>query len=137
MTINPLMSQPMLMAMTVIVGVAGWGFSLDAAKCTSSTQDCLNYMTRNLESRGWVGIEVDDENGIDRLVVTKVVKDSPADKAGFSKGDLLIAINGVVFAESNKKKIRDLQYSMKAGDEVEVRIEGIGSLKNRVAGVKR
>ena len=105
-------------ALAVIMGLTGWGFAVDAVKCTSSTQDCLNYMTRNLESRGWVGIEVDDERGIDEMVVTEVVKGSPADKAGFSKGDLLIAVNGVVFAESNKKKIRDIQYSMQAGDEV-------------------
>lgn len=99
------------------MGMAVSGFALDAAKCTSSTQDCLNYMTRSFEKRGWVGIEVDDEGGIDRMVVSKVVKNSPADKAGFNKGDLLVAVNGVAFAEANKKKIQDIQYSMKVGDD--------------------
>lgn len=107
-----------VLAMVAIVGLAASGFALDASKCTSSTQDCLNYMSRNLENRGWVGIEVDDEGGIAQMFVSNVVKDSPADKAGFNRGDLLIAVNGVVFAESNKKKIRDIQYAMKAGDDV-------------------
>ncbi len=107
-----------VLAMVAIVGLAASGFALDASKCTSSTQDCLNYMSRNLENRGWVGIEVDDEGGIAQMFVSNVVKDSPADKAGFNRGDLLIAVNGVVFAESNKKKIRDIQYAMKPGDDV-------------------
>ena len=107
-----------VLAMVAIVGLAASGFALDASKCTSSTQDCLNYMSRNLENRGWVGIEVDDEGGIAEMFVSNVVEDSPADKAGFNRGDLLIAVNGVVFAESNKKKIRDIQYAMKAGDDV-------------------
>lgn len=107
-----------VLALVAIVGLAASGFALDASKCTSSTQDCLNYMSRNLENRGWVGIEVDDEGGIAQMIVSNVVKDSPADKAGFNRGDLLIAVNGVVFAESNKKKIRDIQYSMKPGDDV-------------------
>ena len=107
-----------VLAMVAIVGLAASGFALDASKCTSSTQDCLNYMSRNLENRGWVGIEVDDEGGIAQMFVSNVVEDSPADKAGFNRGDLLIAVNGVVFAESNKKKIRDIQYAMKAGDDV-------------------
>jgi len=107
-----------VLAMVAIVGLAASGFALDASKCTSSTQDCLNYMSRNLENRGWVGIEVDDEGGIAEMFVSNVVEDSPADKAGFNRGDLLIAVNGVVFAESNKKKIRDIQYAMKPGDDV-------------------
>ena len=86
-------------------------------KCTSSTQDCLDHMAKNLKNRGWVGIEMDDEGGMDKMVVTKVVEDSPAQRAGFKKGDVLVAVNGVTFAEENQKQLKDVQYAMKPGSD--------------------
>ena len=124
------------LALVAMIGMAGWGFSLDAAKCTAATQDCLNYMTRSLESRGWVGIEVDDESDIARLIVSTVVKDSPADKAdlrGSSQsktmddiehiigGDIIVSIDG-----NEVRKIDDilihLQREKSVGDETELGI---------------
>ncbi len=86
-------------------------------KCTSSTQDCLDHMAQNLKNRGWVGIEMDDEGGMGKMVITKVVEDSPAETAGFKKGDVLVAVNGVKFSEENQKQIKDVQYAMKPGAE--------------------
>jgi len=97
----------MVMSMPAMAGEGG--------KCSASTQDCLNHMAKNLANRGWVGIEMDDEGGVDKMVVTRVVEDSPAERAGFKKGDVMVAVNGVAFAEDNEKKLKDVRYSMKPG----------------------
>jgi hypothetical protein len=55
----------------------------DAKKCTGSAQDCLNHMAKNLNNRGWVGIEMDDKGGAGMMIVTKVIDRSPAQKVGF------------------------------------------------------
>jgi predicted metalloprotease with PDZ domain len=97
----------MIMAAPAIAG--------EGSKCTASTQDCLNYMAKNLKNRGWVGIEMDDRGGVNKMVITKVVEDSPAEKAGFEVGDTLVAVNGVAFTEENQKQLKDIQYAMKPG----------------------
>ncbi len=104
-----------VVAAVMIMVMAGPATAGEGGKCSASTQDCLNHMAKNLENRGWVGIEMDDEGGVDKMVVTRVVEDSPAEKAGFRKGDVMVAVNGVAFAEDNEKKLKDVKYSMKPG----------------------
>jgi serine protease Do len=99
----------------------------EGSKCTAPTQDCLNYMAKNLKNRGWVGIEMDDKGGIDKMVITKVVEDSPAEKAGFKVGDTLAAVNGVAFTEENQKQLKDIQYSMRPGADFTYTISRKGS----------
>ena len=111
----------MVMVMSV-PAIAG-----DANKCAASTQDCLNYMAKNLKNRGWVGIEMNDKGGMDKMVVTKVIDGSPAEKAGFKVGDTLVAVNGVTFSEDNKKALKDIQYSMKPGAEFTYTVARKGS----------
>ncbi len=104
-----------VLAVMMIMVAAGAVVAADAAKCSASTQDCLNMMARNLESRGWVGIEMEDDGGSDKMVVTRVVEGSPAKKAGFKVGDVMVAVNGVAFNDENSKKLKDIQHAMKPG----------------------
>ena len=99
----------------MIMVMAAPAMAGEVSKCTASTQDCLNHMVKNLKGRGWVGIEMDDRGGIDKMVITKVIEGSPAEKAGFKVGDTLAAVNGIAFAEDNQKQLKDIQYSMKPG----------------------
>jgi C-terminal processing protease CtpA/Prc len=73
-------------------------------KCTESTQTCLDHMVAKLQGRGWVGIELDDSRGMDQMKVTRVVSGSPAETAGFKAGDVLVAVNGVRFADNTEEK---------------------------------
>jgi serine protease Do len=84
-------------------------------------------MAKNLKERGWVGIEMDDKGGFDKMVITKVIEDSPAEKAGFKVGDTLAAVNGVAFSESNQKQLKDIQYSMKPGADFTYTVSRKGS----------
>jgi S1-C subfamily serine protease len=99
----------------------------DANKCTASTQDCLNHMAKSLNNRGWVGIEMDDKGGVGMMVITKVIDDSPAQKAGFMVGDALVAVNGVEFSEENEKELKDIQYAMTPGSDFTYTVSRKGS----------
>jgi S1-C subfamily serine protease len=115
-----------ILAVTLMV-VAAPAKAGEGSKCTASTQDCLNHMAKNLKERGWVGIEMDDKGGFDKMVITKVIEDSPAEKAGFKVGDTLAAVNGVAFSESNQKQLKDIQYSMKPGADFTYTVSRKGS----------
>jgi predicted metalloprotease with PDZ domain len=99
----------------------------DASKCTASTQDCLNHMVKSLNNRGWVGIEMDDKGGVGMMVITKVIDDSPAQKAGFLVGDALVAVNGVRFSDENEKQLKDIQYAMTPGADFTYTVSRKGS----------
>jgi S1-C subfamily serine protease len=111
-----------LIAAVVVPAVAGEGHN-----CTASTQDCLNHMVKNLQHRGWVGLELDDEGGIDHMVVTKVSENSPAESAGFQVGDTLVAVNDIAFSEENQKQLEDVKYSMTPGADFTYTVSRRGS----------
>jgi predicted metalloprotease with PDZ domain len=93
-----------VLAVVMIMVMAAPAMAGEGSKCTASTQDCLNHMAKNLQNRGWVGIEMEDKGGTGKMVVTKVVEGSPAEKAGFQVGDILVAVNGVAFGEGNQTR---------------------------------
>ena len=99
----------------------------EASKCSASTQDCLNHMAKNLNNRGWVGIEMDDKSGTGMMIVTKVIDGSPAQNAGFEIGDALVAVNGVAFSDENEKQLKDIQYSMIPGADFTYTVSRKGS----------
>jgi predicted metalloprotease with PDZ domain len=86
-------------------------------KCEASTQDCLNKMAAKLKDKGWVGIEF-DKNKSEQPVITKVVPDSPAEKAGLQKGDVLLAINGVKYGDDDKEKWHKVKKAWKPGSTI-------------------
>ena len=99
----------------------------EASKCSASTQDCLNHMAKNLNNRGWVGIEMDDKSGTGLMIITKVIDGSPAQNAGFEIGDALVAVNGVAFSDENEKQLKDIQYSMIPGADFTYTVSRKGS----------
>lgn len=105
-------------------GEKGNGAKMAAgAKCSASTQDCLNHMSA-MKGRGWMGIEM-DHNAEGAMFVKKVVPGSPAEKAGFAEGDVLVALNGASMSdESAVAKARgewavgqEVAYTIKRGGE--------------------
>lgn len=86
-------------------------------RCTQPVQECLDHMSALLKTSGWVGIEYDDvsEGG---FKVTRVVPDSPAEKAGLQPGDLLVALNGVRLAKDNEMALSKARKEWKPGQSV-------------------
>jgi C-terminal processing protease CtpA/Prc len=96
-------------------------------RCRASTQDCLNYMSTHLKERGWVGIEYDEEN----QKVLRVIEGSPAEKAGFRKGDVMVAIDGVDIVDKNSAKIEKIKFEQnKPGSQVTYTVVRAGMKKN-------
>lgn len=98
----------MLVAMNLSAG--------DKGNCESSGEDCLKKMQYKLQHQAWLGIEFDTtEDGYWKI--TEVVPDSPAAKAGFESGDVLLAINGVKLSKENKKAVKEAFSKLEPGSE--------------------
>lgn len=90
------------------------------SKCSMSTQECLDKMSQNLKNSGWIGVELDDASrpATGGWTITRVIPGSPAEKAGLRAGDILYAMNGIVFNDANKEKLYLAKKEMKPGTTV-------------------
>lgn len=86
------------------------------AKCTHDPDDCKAKMQAKLAKKAWLGIEM-ETNKEDQYVITKVVADSPAERAGFQKGDVLLAMNGHEYAPCSKKAIKTAWSEVEPGSK--------------------
>jgi predicted metalloprotease with PDZ domain len=88
----------------------------DKGKCDGDPADCAKKMEQKLAQKAWLGINYDtDEKG--RWVVTEVEPGSPAQKAGFEKGDVMLAVDGVEYSEENKAGLKAVYAEQKPGSE--------------------
>jgi C-terminal processing protease CtpA/Prc len=96
----------LVLAMPAMAGEKG--------KCAGSAEDCLKKMEAKYSTMAWLGIGYDsDEDG--HWVVDKVYQGSPAEKAGFQKGDILLAVNGVKYSKDNKKQLKETYAKFEPG----------------------
>ena len=110
------MKHATLAAALLLAVPAAWAGEKAKEKCTYDTQSCLNYMSTKLRTSGWIGVELEaDEGGV--YVVKKVVAGSPAQSAGLQPGDGLLALNGVAMTPENEKKLGEIRQSMKPGTQ--------------------
>lgn len=100
-----------------VVAIAGDS----AKKCTSSTQECLDYMAQKMKDSGWVGIELDVLEG-GQMQITKVVPGSPAESSGMQPGDVLFAMYGIELNEANQEKVQKARAEWKPGQHVKYTI---------------
>jgi C-terminal processing protease CtpA/Prc len=103
--------------------------SLSAAageKCEGSADDCLAKMKTKLAEKPWLGVEFDkDDHG--QLLVKKVYSDSPAEEAGFQKGDIVLTMQGVEYTKANKKAIKEVYAGIKPGSDVQYLVKRQGA----------
>ena len=90
----------------------------DHAKCDLSAEECLAHYAKKAYSYGWVGIELDEAKDEMHMVVTKIVAESPAAKAGFKVNDVLWALNGVELLDANKDQVKEVRGEWAPGQEV-------------------
>jgi len=95
-------------------------------KCPLDAQTCLNQMAGELKNRGWMGIvyDVNEETGV--MKVTSVVAGSPAEAAGFLKGDILVALDGVRFTAENEAKLKEIRKDFVPGRRVDYTVRRVG-----------
>ena len=82
--------------------------------CDAPTEDCLKAMSAKLQKKGWLGIETEKTDS-GHYRITAVHADSPAQDAGFKKGDVLLALNGIDLNSADKAKLKKTWQSTTAG----------------------
>ncbi len=108
-------------AFVVALALPVWAGS--AEKCTADTQTCLNHMSAK-KTTGWLGLEYDKaEDGT--MSVKAVTAGSPAEKAGFQVGDVLLALNGAKF--SDKEAMKKAKGDWNAGQKVSYTVQRKGA----------
>ena len=112
----------MILLMALVVSLSASA----GEKCSGSGDDCMAKMKTKLAEKPWLGVEYDkSEHG--QLVVKKVYADSPAEQAGFQKGDILLTMQGVEYSKANKKAIKDVYANIQPGSEVEYVVKRQGA----------
>jgi predicted metalloprotease with PDZ domain len=121
---------PMLAAVLMAVGAASafaGGEECDkkakaavkAAKadCGKSAEECLSAMAAKIQSKGWLGFET-EKTAEGHYKVVEVANYSPAQKAGFQKGDILVALNGASLYAEDKSELKKIKSSLAVGSKV-------------------
>ena len=99
--------------------------------CTASKEECAQYMA-NARKAGWLGLEYDkSEAGV--LTIKKVIADSPASKAGFQVGDVLVAMNGIEINDENKDKLKAYKKTLAPGSNANYTVKRGGFSKDLTA----
>jgi S1-C subfamily serine protease len=65
---------------------------------------------------GWLGLDLD--KGSSGYVVTGVAANSPAAQAGFQKGDVLVAFNGIALTDANHDALKKAKAGITVGSRV-------------------
>ena len=79
-----------------------------------------------MASHGWLGIEK-EQNASGAYVVKAVVPGSPAEKAGFQKGDVLVAMNGIRLADDNMEALKAAKKDLAVGKQVAYTVQRGGA----------
>lgn len=99
----------------------------------------LNTVLFASEKRGWLGIYAHEPSDAVKIaldidygvIVDDVIKESPADKAGIKKGDVILKIDGEKITDMD-----DLHYVVKKNPGKEVKIEVLRKGKKKTLSVK-
>ena len=96
--------------------------------CSATKEECAKYMAE-AKNHGWLGIQYDkSEDGTS--VIESVVKGSPAEKAGFRSGDVLVALNGIEMNDENKARLKAAWKPLTPGSTVDYTIRRDGYTKD-------
>ena len=113
------------MAVAMLVAAVP-AFAGSGEKCTAAdAQACLNHMSA-MKDKGWVGLEF-DKSDASTIKVKAITAGSPAEKAGFLVGDVLVAINGASVAD--KEAMKKAKGEWKVGQAVAYTVKREGADK--------
>ena len=118
--------KKLVAVLVLVLVVALPAMAGEKGKCAGSGEDCLKKMSQKMAHKAWLGIEYDsDEHG--RWVVKDVYENSPAQKAGFQKGDVLLAVDGEAYSKENKKALSTVFASLEPGSTAQYVVKRQGA----------
>ena len=97
-------------------------------RCTAEAQVCIHAMVEQFKDRGWIGIEMDKGEG--RQVITKVVRSSPAERAGLIVGDAIVTFNGIPLSEGEEVVYAEMKKALVPGHQITLGIDRDGSVRD-------
>src|SRR3989442_4316795 len=89
--------------MAVLALAVGSLVAGEHGKCAKSADEAAAMMKEKYQTRGWMGVEL-DQNEDGSMRVTSVVPDSPAEKAGLKTDDTLVSVNGAALPKDAPEK---------------------------------
>ena len=90
---------------------------LAESRCGKSAEDCVSAMAAKIQQKGWLGIET-EKTGDGHYAIVGVEPYSPAQKAGFRKGDVLVALNGISLYSEDKTELKKVKTGLAVGAAV-------------------
>src|SRR5688572_8149248 len=108
------MKKLTLLLATALLVVAVPAFAGTGEKCSADAQICLNHHAA-MKDKGWMGLEYDKTDPT-AVKVKAVTAGSPAAKAGFQVGDILVAMNGA--SMTDKEALKKAKGEWKIGQSV-------------------
>ncbi|HEC13615.1 MAG TPA: Do family serine endopeptidase [Acidiferrobacteraceae bacterium] len=120
-------------------GSQGIGFAIPTSMAKEVMEQIIKY---GRPIRGWLGFEGQQitpklaralglKTDQDGVIITGVVRNSPAHKAGLIPGDLLVAIDGTTINRARQALIRISKH--KPGDKVSLKVVRNGKTKTFIA----
>jgi S1-C subfamily serine protease len=117
-------------AVAAAVVLGGGSLALaGGSKCTEQHASAdYQKMAEKMAAKGWLGIDT-EKNASGGYTVSAITKGSPAEKAGFQVGDVLVALNGVKLSDDNKDAIYKVKSTLGPGKAVNYTVARAGSEK--------
>ena len=94
-------------------------------RCDGSADEVAKMEAKYAE-KAWLGVEYDKTDS-GHFVITKVHSGSPANKAGFQKGDTLLSMQGEEYTKANKKALKEVYANISPGSEVQYVVKRQGA----------
>lgn len=107
----------LLAAVAVVLAGAGIAHAGGAHGKAANAESCLAEKAAKMAGKGWLGVETEKAAG-GGYTVAAVHPGSPAEAAGIRAGDVLVALNGIRFAEENHDALKKAKAGLGVGSEV-------------------
>ena len=112
-----------LLALALVLALSSVALA-GGEKC--ATEAAHKEKAAKMAAHGWLGLKTDkDASGAVR--VTSVAANSPAAKAGFRTGDVLVAFNGIALTDANKEAVYKAKSDCAIGKTVAYTIRRNGA----------
>ena len=114
--------------MTLFLSMLVASAAVAGEKCSADAQTCLNSMAKKAQKGGWIGVDYERNAELGGWTITEVIENTPAVKAGFKKGDVVIEMNGVSCAEVNDE-LKAVLAEMRPGKTMTFKVARYGKHK--------